>query len=111
MDMMAAGTSAPMATAARQKPANHSGKDLRKSSGTAELVSVGLNARGEREVAEQGNKAKQEAVGRKHRGVATNDVGALRLEHSGRRVRIEHQCQRRTDGERRSNPRYWLGLR
>src|SRR5205823_481464 len=35
MDMIAAGTSAPIATAARQNPANHSGNIFRNSSGTA----------------------------------------------------------------------------
>src|ERR1700733_6275833 len=35
IDMIAAGTSAPIATAARQNPANHSGNIFRNSSGTA----------------------------------------------------------------------------
>ena len=39
IDMMAAGTSAPTAMAARQKPANHSGNIFKNSSGTTELVS------------------------------------------------------------------------
>src|ERR1700753_2584289 len=39
MDMMAAGTRAPMPMAARQKPANHSGNMRRKSSGTTAEVS------------------------------------------------------------------------
>ena len=75
MDMMAAGTSAPTAMAARQKPANHSGNILRKSSGTAALVSLVRDAGGERDVAEQSDEAEQEAVGGQQRGVAADDVG------------------------------------
>ena len=40
MDMIAAGTRAPTATAARQNPANHSGNILMNSSGTTALVSL-----------------------------------------------------------------------
>ena len=40
MDMMAAGTSAPIATAANAMPANHCGKSLSNSSGTTVLVST-----------------------------------------------------------------------
>ena len=40
IDMIAAGTSAPIAMAERQKPANHSGNILRNRSGTTELVSL-----------------------------------------------------------------------
>ena len=40
MDMIAAGTRAPIAIADRQNPANHCGNICKNKSGTTELVSV-----------------------------------------------------------------------
>ena len=76
MDMIAAGTRAPMPMAARQKPANHSGNMRTKEQGHDSRRVFGLNARGQRHEAQQRDQPQQKVVCRHQRGVAPDDIPA-----------------------------------
>ena len=88
IDMIAAGTRAPMPIAAKAMPTNQDGKLCRNSAGTAKLLPVLLeaggvlrqlvDAGGDREKAEQGQQAEQERIGRQQRGVAAHRMAAAR---------------------------------
>ena len=76
------------------------GEHLEEEEGDGGAGVLGGDARGECDVAEQGDEAEQEAVGGQHRGVAADDVRALCAEYCGGRVGVEHQCDALTDGQR-----------
>ncbi len=109
IDMIAAGTSAPMPIAANATPANQRGNICWNSSGTTVLPSAAglraerqrLHARRDRHVAEQRDQPQQQAVGRQRGHVPLDHVAVRGREHAGDRVRVEEQRQRRAERQGR----------
>ncbi len=75
------------------------GEHLEKEEGNDGAGLLRRDAGGDGDVAEQRDKAKEEAVGGEHGGVAANGVGAGGREDRGGGVGIEHEGDRRADGE------------
>ena len=108
IDMIAAGTRAPIPIAAKAMPANQCGnicveqhRDDRVGVGLAGGGGDRLHAGGDRHVAQQRQQAEQQGVGRQRHHVALDHVAAPRRQHAGDRVRVEEQRQRRAERERR----------
>ena len=104
IDMIAAGTSAPMTIAAKATPANQAGNSFSNSCGTDCCGLVDLDAGRDRDEAEQGEQPEQEGVRRQQRRVATDHRAAAGGQHPGDRVRVHEQRQRRAERERGVGP-------
>ena len=90
-----------MAMAAKAKPANQLGNSAWNSAGTTSLLLVTVQMRRRGHVAEQGDQAEQQRVGRQQHRVLADGVGALgRGEDAGQRVRVHEGGQGRAERQR-----------
>src|SRR5215469_11442340 len=105
IDMIAAGTSAPMPIAANATPTNQGGKLCSSSAGTAKLLPnclkpaaySGRLATPAAMAKKPGEQAEHQGIAGQHRRIAADGVAAAGAENSRHRVRIKEQCQDGTE--------------
>ena len=114
IDMIAAGTSAPIAMAENAMPANQLGNCCSKNAGTASCA-FGLPSAPITEVfaaiaakPSRARKPEHQRVERQHGGVAADGVAAAAGQHAGHGVRVHEQRQRRAQRQRRVRERRLL---